>query len=271
MTRQQHGRPKQKRRIGRRKSRWGLFTGALLVLLYGFYEFPSSLEKAEALQNEKVLVNEKAAHPASSTSGKVVYLTFDDGPSDLTNQFLDVLKEKGVKSTFFMQGRNLEREKLHSVVKRASLEGHYIGGHSMTHVYKTLYEEGQFVNEMKQTLSLIRDITGKSPHLVRPPYGSAPGLSDKKIRDQLAAAKIKVWDWTIDSNDWNLSGRPEEILTTIKKTTKRKTEIVLLHEKPQTLKVLPDIIDFYKKQGYTFGVYDDAKHFPLNFTKDERL
>ncbi|MCM3757297.1 polysaccharide deacetylase [Sporosarcina aquimarina] len=202
---------------------------------------------------------------------KVVYLTFDDGPSKLTEQFLDILQEHGVKATFFMQGNNLKKELLQKSVKRAVQEGHYIGAHSMTHNYKTLYTNQQFVPEMVKTLELVHDITGTNPHLVRPPYGSAPGLKDERIRTQLADAHIKVWDWTIDSNDWELAGKPSRILQNIKQGTTSDREIVLMHEKPQTLEALPGIIKFYKEQGYEFAVYDEAHHFVLNFQNDLEL
>ncbi|UNK15784.1 polysaccharide deacetylase [Paenibacillus sp. N3/727] len=203
--------------------------------------------------------------------GKIVYLTFDDGPSDLTAKFLDVLRQHGVKANFFMQGIKLQRKNLQSDVKRAVREGHYVGGHSMTHQYKKLYEEGQFVSEMKDSLALIHDITGENPHLVRPPYGSVPGLNDKKLRDQIATEGMKIWDWTIDSNDWELKDHPEQIVENIKKATKVDLEVVLMHEKPQTLQALPEIIEFYQEEGYQFGVYDDNEHFHLNFQKDHRL
>ena len=90
-----------------------------------------------------------------------------------------------------MQGSNLKKEHLQENVKRAVKEGHYVGGHSMTHNFKTLYSDRQFVPEMKETLALIHEITGTTPRLVRPPYGSAPGLNNEKIRHQLAEAGIR--------------------------------------------------------------------------------
>ncbi|MED2040599.1 polysaccharide deacetylase [Bacillus wiedmannii] len=203
--------------------------------------------------------------------GKVVYLTFDDGPSTLTGKFLDVLKENDVKATFFMQGSNLQNASYQENVKRAVKEGHYIGAHSMTHNSDKLYKNGQFVPEMKETLSLIKDITGTNPKLVRPPYGSAPGLKSEEVRNQIVEAGIKVWDWTIDSYDWKLKNNPNEIIENVKKSTTEDVEVVLMHEKSQTLAVLPEIIKFYKEKGYEFGVYNDADHFHLNFQKDHRL
>ncbi|MGN4407114.1 polysaccharide deacetylase family protein [Bacillus cereus group sp. MYBK59-1] len=203
--------------------------------------------------------------------GKVVYLTFDDGPSELTGKFLDVLKEQHVASTFFMQGSNVQNTGFQENVKRAVKEGHYIGAHSMTHNSDKLYKKGQFVTEMKETLALIHNITGTTPKLVRPPYGSAPGLKGQDIRNKIVEAGIKVWDWTIDSNDWKLKGNPQQIIENVKRTTTEDVEVVLMHEKLQTLQALPEIIKFYKEKGYEFGVYNEADHFQLNFQKDQRL
>ncbi|WP_040285275.1 polysaccharide deacetylase family protein [Sporosarcina koreensis] len=202
---------------------------------------------------------------------KVVYITFDDGPSKWTGQFLDVLQAHGVNATFFMQGSNLKKENLQENVRRAVQEGHYVGGHSITHNFRTLYTDKQFVPEMIATLDMIHDITGSTPHLVRPPYGSAPGLKDEQVREQLTNAHIKVWDWTIDSQDWKLAGNPSQIVRNIKQGTTSDREIVLMHEKPQTLKVLPEILQFFKDQGYEFRVYEEADHFMLNFQNDSRL
>ncbi|MDR4136978.1 peptidoglycan-N-acetylglucosamine deacetylase [Bacillus thuringiensis] len=213
----------------------------------------------------------KQKRPDGKPVGKVVYLTFDDGPSELTGQFLDVLNEQNIKATFFMQGSNLQNTDFQENVKRTVKEGHYIGAHSMTHNSDKLYKKGQFVPEMKETLALIHNITGTTPKLVRPPYGSAPGLKGEEIRNQIVEAGIKVWDWTIDSNDWKLKDNPQQIIEDVKRTTTEDVEVVLMHEKPQTLQALPEIIKFYKEKGYEFGVYNDADHFRLNFQKDQRL
>lgn len=116
-----------------------------------------------------------------------------------------------------MIGNNLKQKEFQENVKRSIQEGHYISGHSMTHDSKKLYTGDQFVPEMKAVLSLIHEITGESPKLVRPPYGSAPGLKSQQIRDQIAEVGIKVQDWTIDSEDWKLKNNPNQIVENIKK------------------------------------------------------
>ncbi|MFJ7888438.1 polysaccharide deacetylase family protein [Lysinibacillus xylanilyticus] len=224
-------------------------------------------EQSEVIKEEPIIEDKLSIRPL----GKVVYLTFDDGPSQLTGQFLDVLKEHDVKATFFMQGANLQNKNFQDNVRRATSEGHYVGAHSMTHNSKRLYTEGKFVEEMNETIAIIHEITGENPKLVRAPYGSVPGLDNEQLRNQIVEANIKVWDWTIDSLDWELKNNPYQIVENIRNGTTRDIEIVLMHEVRQTLQVLPNIISFYKERGYKFGVYNDFLHFPLNFRNDKRL
>lgn len=141
----------------------------------------------------------------------------------------------------------------------------------MTHENTKLYKNKQFVPEMKETLKLIHDITGTSPQLVRPPYGSIPGLKDGAIVQQIIDEEMKVWDWTIESLDWKYQNDPKMILKNIQDGTKNNIEVVLLHEKEATLKLLPEIITFFKNEGYSFGVYSDDAHFPCNFLSNNQL
>ncbi|WP_442603999.1 polysaccharide deacetylase family protein [Paenibacillus sp. KN14-4R] len=287
----------KKRRVRKARRRLGVILVAIFLMIFLIGKLTSAPEEEvvakESINQEDVTVIaeesiiQSAIQPAKQTKqsekqsakqkrpdgkpmGKIVYLTFDDGPTTLTDQFLDLLKEQDIQATFFMQGINLQKTDLQKNVKRATKEGHYVGAHSMTHNSKKLYNNGQFVSEMNETLSLIQDITGTNPKLVRPPYGSAPGLKSEQIRSQIIKAGIKIWDWTIDSKDWTLKD-PNQIVENIKKQTKNDIEVILMHEKSQTLQALPKIIAFYKEKGYEFGVYNDADHFYLNFQNDTRL
>lgn len=201
---------------------------------------------------------------------KTVYLTFDDGPSAYTTQLLDILNQYNIKGTFFMIGTNLQKEKYNDVVKRAINEGNYVGVHSMTHDYNTLYKQGTAVTEMVQARQVLYEITGTSPILVRYPYGSYPGLTEP-LRDELATTGLKMWDWTIDSEDWNNSKTPEQILVNVQSQLHRDTEVILMHETKQTVQMLPSIIEYVESMGYTPEVYDENKHFPLNQWNDPRF
>ncbi|PGR32094.1 polysaccharide deacetylase family protein, partial [Bacillus thuringiensis] len=70
-----------------------------------------------------------------------------------------------------------------------------------THDFKKLYTNQEYVKEMKEDQSLIRNVIGNTPKLTRPPYGSMPGLNES-LRNEVVGNDLKVWDWTIDSLDW---------------------------------------------------------------------
>lgn len=238
-----------------------------------FEELSPPPQKVEGQKNEVVDEQKQVEKEESSEekNKKLVYLTFDDGPSKWTGDFLKVLKEHRIQATFFMQGSNLKKTSYQADVKQAIEDGHYVGAHSMTHDYNKLYKNRQYVSEMLETLELIYQITGERPYLVRSPYGSIPGLNDQMILNEVIEVGIKVWDWTIDSQDWRYQDDPTKIMDAIKSSTTKDVEIVLMHEKEQTLKLLPQIIAFFKEQGYEFGVYSEQHHFPNNFMSDDRL
>lgn len=213
-------------------------------------------------------VNQTNDKQQSTQVQKVVYLTFDDGPSELTNQFLDVFKTEKIHATFFMTGKNMNEYQ--EEVKRAVNEGNYIGAHSMTHNYHRLYKQGQFVQEMKQTLSIINILTSENTSLVRAPYGSRPGLS-LKLRNDSVNAGLKIWDWTVDTNDWKNTANSSKIVNEVKRQTTKNREVILLHEKQVTLNALPEIISYLRAKGYAFKVYNPNEHFALNFWNDRRL
>ena len=103
--------------------------------------------------------------------GKVAYLTFDDGPDDKnTPAVLDVLKEAGVKATFYVTGA---QAKAHlEVLRRIYDEGHAIGNHSYDHDYKKLYTSPDaFLSEMERTDEIIHGILGVRPLILRAPGG----------------------------------------------------------------------------------------------------
>lgn len=202
---------------------------------------------------------------------KVVYLTFDDGPSSRTAEILDILKEHDVQGTFFFVGTQIEGKE--SIVQKADREGHYVGMHTISHSVNELYNEetpDNLSNELIQMQDMIEEITGKRPILFRPPYGSMPHMNKEAIIESLVSNGFKAWDWTVDTYDWSASSA-SEIIKTVERTFGEKNEIVLMHEKALTVESLPAIIQHYKDNGYEFRVYDEDLHLVANFIKDERL
>ncbi|WP_408894138.1 polysaccharide deacetylase family protein [Paenibacillus taichungensis] len=228
----------------------------------------------ESAQLSKMEVNSDIKEEPTRFQGqvrKVAYITFDDGPSDYTDSILDILREYDVKATFFMIGQHLNQHK--DAVKRLVEEGSYPGLHSISHDYNTLYKSGSsksFIEEFTKEQEMVKDIVGFTPMLIRAPYGSSPQI-DEAFRGDIAAAGFKMWDWTIDSLDWNLPGQPNKVVEQVKSSLRWDKEVILLHEREQTVQALPRILDLLKEKGYQIEAYDPNGHFSANFGHDQRL
>lgn len=205
------------------------------------------------------IINAKIAD-GSNNESKVIYLTFDDGPSYLiTNRILDILKEKQVKGTFFVVGSQIkDREK---ILKRIYVEGHSVGLHTYTHKYKKVYksEEG-FIEEMRKTSDEINAVIGISPTIIRFPSGSKRRLNDGFL-EKLHKEKYKVYDWNASLSDGINPNLSCEIL--YRNAIKLKNHhlvILLMHcnaDNKRTCDALPRIIEYYKSLGYVFKTITD--------------
>lgn len=229
-------------------------------------------QQPSAAQGEKSPIEDsKVTSAAELQKTKVVYLTFDDGPNQYTDQILNILSKNDIHATFFMIGSQLQDEK--TSVERLIHEGHYPGLHSMSHSYNKLYKSGgsgHFIQEFKQEQALLYKLTGVKSSLIRAPYGSAPQIG-YNFRTDIYGAGFKMWDWTVDSKDWSYEGKPEKVIQQVKRQVHRKQEVILMHEKKQTVQALPQIIAYLQHQGYSFAVYKPDHHVVVNFGKDSRL
>lgn len=135
-----------------------------------------------------------------NTDNKIIYLTFDDGPSyNVTNKVLDILKENNVKATFFLIGNQIDG--LEDVVKRIHKEGHIIGLHTYSHKIKKVYSiRNSFINEMLQCREKINAVVGVSPSIIRFPGGSYKRLSETFLT-KLHSYNFKVYDWNMVTSD----------------------------------------------------------------------
>ena len=201
---------------------------------------------------------------------KFAYLTFDDGPSKYLPQILDILKEYDVQATFFMIGNTFASPETHDVIRRAIAEGHYVGVHSMTHSYRRLYTQGYAVQEMIEAQALLSGIIGFRPRLVRFPFGSEAGLTSA-MKDHAYQAGLRMWDWTVDSEDWLNPDDPDEVLEIVKEQIHRNREVILFHEMEVTVLVLPALIEYLREQGYEMRAYREERHFVLNHFNDPRF
>jgi peptidoglycan/xylan/chitin deacetylase (PgdA/CDA1 family) len=216
----------------------------------------------EQLKSGKRLINDKEyVLPDKPT----VYLTFDDGPSKLTDRVLDILKENEIQATFFTLGNEAEGHP--DTIRRIVSEGHALGNHTYDHVYKELYGSfDQFWGQVQKTEQILFDIAGVRPRLLRAPGGTY-GNFDPFYFYYLDRAGYSVFDWTIDSGDARRSGvKADEIIRTVEKGPFHHEVVLLMHDgsgHDETVKALPAIIQLFKDKGYTFAPLTDRVKPPL--------
>lgn len=197
---------------------------------------------------------------------KVAYLTFDDGPTPhLTDLIMDILKEENVKATFFPIGSNAEAYP--SLIQRAYDEGHGIGNHSYSHVFKNIYSKPQkFVDEIIKTEEVLQSILGeeKSFRLVRFPGGSF-GKELKPFREAVNKAGFGYIDWnSLNGDAESVKSQPaQKLLARLKQTVKDQSGlIVLMHDAPgkeTTAAALSDIIKYLRSEGYRFELLPGSR------------
>lgn len=219
---------------------------------------PASQDNAEAYALLAGGGRIKAEREYSVPDQPTVYLTFDDGPSKYTEQVLDILKKEEIKATFFVVGQLVPDRK--AVVARAAREGHAIGNHTYNHVYSELYGSFKgFWSQVVKTDGILEKILGEKPFLLRAPGGTATNF-DSFYYYYLEQAGYTVVDWNVDSRDATRQGVPaEEIVATVKKSPLKHQLTVLMHDGAghgETVKALPEIIAYYREQGYAFAALD---------------
>ncbi|NLY53214.1 MAG: polysaccharide deacetylase [Firmicutes bacterium] len=202
----------------------------------------------------------------NSKQPKFAYLTFDDGPSHNTERILDILKNYGVKATFFVIGTESEYGK--HLYRRIVEEGHAIGLHSYNHVYADIYQsEDAFMNSMYKLRDLIEETTGVRPDILRFPGGSNNSFAKKYGGPNLAANLVErihregmqYFDWNVSSMDATAPVVSSQVITaaSLAGARNRDQAIILMHDAPAkttTVEALPAIIEGLQAQGFTFEV-----------------
>jgi len=153
---------------------------------------------------------------SGGAAGKVVAITFDDGPSEYTGKILDILKQKQVPSTFFVIGLNAEQ--FPSMIQREFTEGHTLGNHTYSHPNIAKESESMTKLELNTTLRLIEHQTGRGTILFRPPYNadSEPQTPDEMVPiDRAEALGYTTIGEKIDPRDWEQGTTADKILTEV--------------------------------------------------------
>jgi peptidoglycan/xylan/chitin deacetylase (PgdA/CDA1 family) len=179
--------------------------------------------------------------------GPYIAMTFDDGPSAaLTPKLLDLLAARHIKATFFVIGENVAEHP--EIVARAAREGHEIANHSWSHPNLGKMSQEGVRSQLQRTDDAIKSAIGKSPTLLRPPYGSITEREKRWIHDEFGY-DIILWD--VDPLDWKRPG-PAVVRNRILKET-RPGSIVLSHDiHPGTVEAMPSTFDELEAKGFKF-------------------
>lgn len=240
-----------------------------------------SLKQQEELQERKI-EEEKEAKRVKYTDKwkqsvehiytsdkKRAFLTFDDGPSDVTPMILDTLKQENIRATFFVLGQRVEQKP--DMVKRMYDEGHFIANHGYSHVYDSIYSSKEAVlDEFNKCNTAVQNAIGDNEynsHLFRFPGGSVGGkYADLKLqaKDLLKQNGVESVDWNAlngdaETNDLSLEFELERLQST---TQGKNSVVILMHDSPLkkvTAESLSQLIGYLRNAGYEFYNFYDLE------------
>ena len=189
--------------------------------------------------------------PATYTQIRVdqpyIAMTFDDGPSAATTpRLLDILKQRNIKATFFLIGQNAASNP--DIVRRILADGHEIGNHSWTHPQLSKLSDDRVTTEISKTQDAIKEATGFTPTLLRPPYGAITTRQREWIEGRFGLSIIL---WSVDPFDWKRPGA--SVITQRILSQVRPGAIILSHDiHKQTVDAMPATLDALAAKGYKF-------------------
>lgn len=224
------------------------------------------VDAADAASAEScAAIEAEAALPEDTEPGKVIYLTFDDGPCNNTVRLLETLDKYDAKATFFViTGKNKNLATLADIAKA----GHAIGIHADCHCYGTLYAgHDVYIEDLKTARELIYDETGQYPDICRFPGGSttASHMLNSREKDSWEKVKSTLCDMGIRYYDWNVqienSASSAESLyyNFIKQVEDCDTPIVLQHDtRLYSVKAVEKLLKWGTENGYSFRALDSS-------------
>ncbi len=207
-----------------------------------------------------------------SSGEKVVYLTFDDGPSHNTPKVLDILDEYDIKATFFVV--KVDEEPYTDYYKEIVDRGHTIAIHTASHKYQKIYKSvDAYLEDFNEVYSLVVEKTGVKPNLFRYPGGSTNCqgyAAGDDIMKEMERRGFTYYDWNVSSGDGGNQATRDTIYDWVTGNAgNRSYSVVLMHDsggKAETVAALPSIIENLQSRGCTFKALDDNST-PVQFGK----
>lgn len=216
----------------------------------------SSGNKSEVVRT--VIVRSSNLYNSGSISSGTIYLTFDDGPNEgTTNIILDVLKEEGIKATFFVTCNGPDY-----LIKRIYDEGHTIALHTATHNYAYVYSSvDNYFNDLNRVSTRVKNITGYDAKIIRFPGGSSNTVSRNyhvgimtTLTGMVLDKGYRYFDWNVDAMDASSARSSSDVYNNVTNNlSKSRSNVVLMHDtKTITRDALRNIIRYGKINGYNF-------------------
>lgn len=214
-----------------------------------------------------ITVNVKKGASQDVPSGnKVIYLTFDDGPSAYTSKLLNILDDYGVKATFFV---TCSHKNYTNMIGEEFRRGHKIAAHTYCHDYDVCYaSEDAYYADLSKIEEVIYQQTGQYTNLIRFPGGSSntvsnicPGLMTRLVLST-ADRGYRYFDWNVSSGDGRSKLSTDEVFANVKKGCAGKNTVVLLQHdtKEWSIDAVPMIIEWGLENGYSFETLNESSY-----------
>lgn len=192
-------------------------------------------------------------------NGKIIFLTFDDGPGAYTDQLLDILDKYGVKATFFVT--NCYPSYSYDIKKEYDA-GHAVAAHTYCHEYYVVYKgTGGFWSDHNKMQKVIEQQTGNRTMMFRFPGGSSNTVSRRYSRGVMSSLTqqanqkgLYYYDWNVDADDAGKTRTSDGVFNNITGGVRyHKKSLVLCHDvKPYTVNAMDRTIRWCLQNGYTF-------------------
>ena len=235
-----------------------------------FEEDPNADDAVIVAENTKGLLNGTKQYPVRTDGKKVVYLTFDDGPSTTnTPQVLDILDNYNVKATFFVLGSSIDKsEKAKEVLKETVKRGHAIANHTYGHDYSYLYPNrtmnvDNILSDLEKSQNSMKAVLGKdfSTRVIRLPGGYWSWQGRTPMKEAMDNKGYYNIDWNALNKDAEGKKKnADELLQCVKESVEflgsnADSVVLLMHDtygKEETVNALPRIIEYLQSQGFEF-------------------
>lgn len=191
---------------------------------------------------------------------KVVYITFDDGPSEQTPELLEILECYDIKATFFVVGKEcgLAKQWLRDIAEA----GHTIGVHSYTHEYTVIYDSVEaYLDDFVQEYRLIQEATGQAPQIFRFPGGSINAYNGpvyQEIISEMTRRGFVYFDWNRQTGDsgWCDISAEKMAENALDQAGSMRRVFLLTHDNVSSsniVEALPRIIEGFQEEGFSFA------------------